>query len=205
MKTSTSPCRFLAGQLFLLLAAAPVLLAADAGSITIDHPGAKCVVADRYPRIGARVSPAESAARVRAYFKAAETPSWYFVELSPEGDAFAGTLPKPKKAAHQINYYIEAIGTSLAVTRTSEFSPMVVGAGECGKGEVALESEPANKNSRVAVGSVSTNVPVIPTGFSEAGVVRFTAQSEGSAKAKDAHKEEKKEKSEKKGEPKKKG
>src|SRR5215471_19115701 len=110
MKHSMPASWFLPGGLFLLLAASPALVAADGGSLTIDHPGAKCVVADRYPRVGARVSPAGDTARVRAYFKAAETPSWYFVELSPEGDAFAGTLPKPKKATRQINYYIEAIG-----------------------------------------------------------------------------------------------
>jgi hypothetical protein len=204
MKRSIPSGLLLAGGLLPLLAAVPILMAANAGSLTIDHPGAKCVVADRYPRIGARVSPGEDTARVRAYFKAAGTPSWYFIEMSPEGDAFAGRLPKPKKATHQINYYIEAIGTSLEVSRTSEFSPMVVGPGECGKGDVALDAEASSKNYKVAVGSVSTNMPVVPTGFNATGIVQFTAQSEGT-KAKDAHKDEKKEKSEKKAEPKKKG
>ncbi len=160
------------------------------------------MVAERFPRIGARVSPPEDTARVRAYFRAANTPTWYFIEMKGEGDAFRGTLPKPKKSTKQIDYYIEAISTSSAVSRTSEYSPAVVGPGQCGKGDVALETESSNKSSKIAVGSASGGASAVPSGFSDAGVVQFTAES--GARSKESKKEQKKEekkdsRSEKKG------
>ncbi len=188
--------RLVAAGLFLPLLASPV--PAPKGGLSIDHAGAKCVVAERFSRLGARVSPPDDAAKVRAYFRAANTPSWYFIEMKGEGDAFAGTLPKPKKSTKQIDYYIEAISTSSAATRTSEFSPAVVGPGQCGKGDVALETEPSQKSSKIAVGSASGSGPVVPSGFSDAGVVQFTAES--GAKSKESKKKEKKDsRSEKKG------
>jgi hypothetical protein len=133
----------------------------------IEHEGVGSVVADKHPRIDARVTPAQGLARVRVYFRAAGTPAWYYVTMKPEGELLHGALPRPSKSTKAIDYYIEAVDESFRETRTAEFQPAVVpGAGSCASGRlvaVALASAP------VTLGA-GAGAPSVPAGFANAGI-----------------------------------
>jgi hypothetical protein len=137
--------------------------------LSIDHKEVGCVVAERFPVISARVDPAANVGRARVYFRAASGPHWYFVEMKAQGGGqYVSALPKPKKSTAQIAYYVEALDTAFAASRTAEYTPKVVSPpGACGKGglmAVALTS------AKLVVGA-AVGAPAVPLGFSAAGLV----------------------------------
>jgi hypothetical protein len=125
-------------------------------------------VADKHPRIDARVIPAEGVARARVYFRAAGTSAWYFVTMKPVAGVLQGALPKPSKTTKAIEYYVEAVDKSFREARSAEFQPSVVQQGEaCPNGRMlatALASAP------VALGA-GAGAPAVPAGFANAGIV----------------------------------
>jgi hypothetical protein len=146
---------------------APPCVALAQGPV-IEHAGVGCIVADKHPRIDARVAPAESVARARVYFRASGTPAWYFVTMKPVAGVLQGALPKPSKGTRTIDYYVEALDKSLREARTAEFTPSVVQQGEaCPNGKLiatALAAAP------VALGA-GAGAPAVPAGFANAGIV----------------------------------
>jgi hypothetical protein len=64
----------------------------------IDHKAVGCVVAEHFPRLEARLNPADSVGRARIFFRTEGGPSWYAVAMKREGDVFLAALPKPKKS-----------------------------------------------------------------------------------------------------------
>lgn len=146
----------------------------------IDHAGAGCVVARKFPVLEARISPADRVARARVYFRAAGRLHWYFVEMTGRDGVFAGTLPRPRKGTARIEYYIEATDTSAASSRTADqASPVVGSAAECSRLPVmaGVAGEPT-----IAVGAPS-GAPVVPAGFEANGVVAAGAGAAGAAVA----------------------
>lgn len=152
--------------------ATPLLLLAQAPSI--EHDAVGCIVADRHPRIEARLAPAEGVSRVRVYFRAAGTTAWYFVEMKSDAGLFQAALPKPKKATKAIDYYVEALSRSFGETRTPEYQPVVVAeAGGCDRRvAAALLSAP------VALGAAAGS-PAVPAGFASAGIASAGGVSAG--------------------------
>jgi hypothetical protein len=165
-----------AGLLAISCALACVTAAED---VTIEHDGLSCVVAEKFVRLEANFKPA-SVGRARAYFRAADTPSWYYVEMRPEASAFYGTLPKPQKTIKRIDYYIEAVATGFQEARTNEFDPEVVpDGGACSrKGAIAILGEGA----RIVVKGPA-GAPAVPPGFLAAGMVSEAGSSGSSAAA----------------------
>jgi len=144
-----------------------MLLLAQAQGPVIEHDAAGCIVADKHPRIDARVT-ADGLARARVYFRAVGSPAWYFVTMKPVAGVLQGALPKPSKTTKAIEYYVEAVDKSFREARTAEFQPNVVQQGEaCPNGRMiatALASAP------VALGA-GAGAPAIPAGFANAGIV----------------------------------
>jgi hypothetical protein len=137
-------------------------------------------VADKHPRIDARVIPAEGVARARVYFRAAGTSAWYFVTMKPVAGVLQGALPKPSKTTKAIEYYVEAVDKSFREARSAEFQPSVVQQGEaCPNGRMlatALASAP------VALGA-GAGAPAVPAGFANAGIVGLGGGLSGGALA----------------------
>jgi hypothetical protein len=127
----------------------------------------RCIVAERFPVIEARIAPPDRLSRARVFFRSAGTPNWYFVEMRPEKGSFHGTLPKPMKTTTSIEYYIDALDRSVAETRTPEYAPQVVSAGSCPSNMAAAAFV---ASAKIAVGAL-TGGPAVPLGFSSAGVV----------------------------------
>jgi hypothetical protein len=134
----------------------------------IDHQEVGCVVAEKFALFRARFDPAESVARARVHFRAEGGPLWYYVEMKPQGDAFYGTLPKPRKTTKRIQYYIEVVDKAFAESRTPEYAPDVVeGAAAC---DMKKALAGAAKAASVVVGGPA-GAPLIPAGFASSGIV----------------------------------
>lgn len=129
---------------------------------TIDHGGVACVVAGKFPRIDARITPPERVAKARTFFHADDDASWYYVEMTADAGEFRGVLPKPLKATKRIHYYVEATDKDVSQARTQEFAAEVVAdAAACpNRGMVAAMAVA----SKVVVG-VPAGAAATPAGF----------------------------------------
>ena len=141
---------------------------ASASETTIAHNGVSCVVAERFVRIQAGVTPDDRVAGARVFFRASRTSHWYFVDMAPQAGSFWGVLPKPKKQITNLDYYIEVTDRDLGVARTAEFSPTVVSGPEgCGRDAVVAGTV---ASALVRVGA-ALGASAAPAGFSSSGVV----------------------------------
>jgi hypothetical protein len=144
--------------------AAPRPTAAEAPAIS--HAGVGCAVAEKFPRLEARILPADAVARATVHFRTAATQPWYAVAMKAEGDTFSGVLPKPKGSLKAFQYYIDVTDRAFATSRTPEYTTAVVsGPGAC-----------QGKMMAGALGSASILLEVpagaalVPAGFGSAGV-----------------------------------
>lgn len=161
-----------AARLFLLsscLLAPSSSWAQAAAGPRILHDGLRCVVAGRHPIIEALVEPADDLVTVKAYFRAAFSPLFYFVEMSRDGDRFRGVLPKPSREVQSMVYYLEAVDSTFNSLRTEEFHPRVAAElSDCendGPPAAYLEG-PGN----ITVGATAPG-PNFPVGFLPDGIV----------------------------------
>jgi uncharacterized protein YgiM (DUF1202 family) len=67
-------------------------------ALSIDHKPVACLVADRYPKMEACFDPASRVSKARLHFRAEGTPHWYNVTMQPEGNCYAGVMPKPARS-----------------------------------------------------------------------------------------------------------
>src|SRR6266511_4326852 len=91
-------------------------LTATAEGPSIDHAPVACVVAEQFPRMGARIAPPASVARATLHFRSAAGGAWYLVAMKAQGETFEGVLPKPRKSLKTFAYYIEAADTGFATS-----------------------------------------------------------------------------------------
>lgn len=145
-------------------------LGANAQTLTIDHTGVTCMVADRFPRLEASLSPGDEVGRARIHFRPEGGVHWYSVPLAKEGTAFAGVLPKPLSNLKGLDYYMEAVGTSLGTTRTKDVHAVVE------SGPAACKDKAIAKGLGSATVSIQgpagvSGAPLVPAGFSPSGVV----------------------------------
>lgn len=142
---------------------------AGAQGLAVEHAEVGCLVAQRFPVLSARIDPADRVARARVYFRAEAKPYWYFVEMKLLDGVFKGTLPRPRKDTARIQYYIEALDTAAASTRTPDYTPSVAAsAAECSKATAVAGATGAG--AVVAVGA-PTGAPIVPAGFEASGIV----------------------------------
>jgi hypothetical protein len=145
----------------------------------LHHDAVSCVVAESFPRLEARVSPAPQVAKARIHFRADDGAHWYFVEMTREGDALRGVLPQPRKSLKRFRYYIDVVGTGFEASRTAEFVPRVEhGPGACQGRQVAA----IVANATVIVLKSGAG-PALPVGFEATGLVAGGAAPAGAGTA----------------------
>lgn len=134
---------------------------------TIEHQPVACAVAEKFPRMGARFSPADTVAAAQILFQGANATEWYAVAMKSDEGGFSGTLPRPKKSLREFRYYIEVTDSALRTSRTTEYTTSVVGSGSECQGKVLAAT--------VASATVALIGPagaaVVPAGFAATGVV----------------------------------
>ncbi len=145
----------------------------------IDHRPVACAVAEKFPRVEARFSPADTVAKAQVLFQGANPEEWYAVAMKSEGPGFSGVLPRPRKSLKEFRYYIEVTDRAMRTSRTTEYTTSVVGsASEC-KGKVLAVA--------VATAVVSVTGPagaaVVPAGFAATGVVAAGSGVAGASSA----------------------
>ena len=139
----------------------------SASATEIAHDGVACVIAGSFPRLEARLTPADSVGRARVVFRAEAGPHWYSVAMQPAGDGFAGVLPKPLGSLKRFVYYLEVTDRALETFRTAEYTPTVVaGLGACRDKTMAGALSSAAVALEAPVGA-----PLVPAGFASSGVV----------------------------------
>jgi hypothetical protein len=139
-------------------------------SMSIDHQPVACATADRFARLEARFSPAESVAMARVVFQG-QTADWYSVAMKPEGSAFTGVLPKPKKDLKSFHYYIEVTDKALGTNRTSDYAVAVVDSSSACKGKAMAGA----LSSASVILQGPAGVAALPAGFASSGVVAGSA------------------------------
>jgi hypothetical protein len=140
--------------------------------LQIQHDPVGCLVADRYPRLEARIEPESAGARVRIEFRTEDAADWYYVEMKRDEHGRSGILPKPTKSLKRFRYYIEVTGTDFESARTPEYTAEVVpDASSCGSKLVAAGVPSAGT---VVVGGPA-GAPAVPPGFAAAGVAGVAA------------------------------
>jgi hypothetical protein len=144
--------------------AAPRPAAAEPPAIS--HAGVGCAVAEKFPRLEAHIVPADAVARAMVHFRTDPARPWYAVAMKPEGEAFAGVLPKPKGSLKAFQYYIDVTDRAFATSRTPEYTTAVVsGPGGCQGKMMAGALSAASILLEVPAGAA-----LVPAGFGSAGV-----------------------------------
>jgi hypothetical protein len=150
----------------MLVVALAVARAAAAEAPPIAHAGVGCVVAEEFPRLEARIAPADAVARALVHFRTDPARPWYAVAMKAEGDAFSGVLPKPKGSLKAFQYYIDVTDRAFATSRTPEYTTSVVsGPGACQGKMMAGALGSASILLEVPLGA-----PLVPAGFGSVGV-----------------------------------
>jgi hypothetical protein len=141
---------------------------------SIEHRPVACATAEKFPRLEAGFSPADTVATAKVVFQG-QTTDWYAVAMKREGALFAGVLPKPRKDLKSFRYYIEVTDKAMGTSRTPEYTAAVVDSASACKGKVMA----------AALGSASVilqgpaGIAAIPAGFAPAGVVAGSAAGSG--------------------------
>ncbi len=129
----------------------------------IKHEAVGCMIAGEFPMLDATVEPASSVARVRLYFKSAQSDYFYSDMTQIEG-AFRGWTPRPTLEAKTITYYILATTTDFGENRTPEIEALVVKeAKDCPEGKkVAPVGQPP---ASLTFFSAASGAAGVPAGF----------------------------------------
>jgi hypothetical protein len=139
-------------------------------ALTIDHSPLQCVVAEQFTRVEACFTPAADVLQARVVFRAQEDSSWYRVEMRPQGSCFTAVLPKARRKAGRLRYFLRALDTTMAEAHTAEQSPAVVSDPErCRR--LGLRPALTETSASPVVAAESFGAPRVPPGFLPDGVV----------------------------------
>jgi len=86
-------------------------------SVSLD-PQIECWSLDGHPSVQATVTPDAPIARL--YFRCSLYPDYYFVDLEPQEGNYAAILPQAEATCPAVHYYVEAVGSDFASSRTRE-------------------------------------------------------------------------------------
>ncbi len=137
----------------------------------IEHDPIGCFVAGEFPLLEAKIEPAASVARARAYFKGARGDDFFYVEGASVEGQFTWKLPRPTVAASPITYYLWAATTELDESRTPEIEAIVVNEpSECPENRKLAAIGPPGE---VTIFSAATGTVMVPAGFA-AGSLALT-------------------------------
>jgi hypothetical protein len=139
----------------------------SAQPLVIDHRPVGCAVADKFPKLDARFSPADAVATARVVFQPEKSDQWWSVAMKLEGSAYVGVLPKPKSSLKGFQYYIEVTGKSVETARTPEYVAAVVPSTGACQGKLVSGA----LSSAAVILQGPGGVAAIPAGFAPSGVV----------------------------------
>ncbi len=144
---------------------------------TIEHEPLECMPGDEFPMLNAEIEPWANVQLARLFFRAAQHPDLYFVDMSisHEDGKFYGVLPKASADTTSIHYYVEAIDRAFDSVRTEEFVAVVETAGECQRrAPIAWFT---GSNPGIVVNAVSPGAPAVPAGFQAVGISAFVSSA----------------------------
>jgi len=137
-------------------------------SVSLD-PKIECWSLDGHPSVQATVTPDAPIARL--YFRCSLYPDYYFVDLEPRDGLYAAILPQAQASCPAVHYYVEAVGSDFASSRTRERVADVKEASECRR-RFPLASIFEGRPS-IILGATSALAPQMAPGFSLAGISGF--------------------------------
>ncbi|HET7294943.1 MAG TPA: hypothetical protein VFM88_21165 [Vicinamibacteria bacterium] len=157
---------------FLVALAAAASAAAEEAPapVRIEHRALECVSAEAFPRITAKLTPAEDVTLAWVYFRGKPDTGWYSVRLRPDDQGYSATLPRPKWLK-RFSYYIEVSDRQAGTTRGEEITTEVekndAGCGQrlgdsVGSAEGLIIDKPVG---------ASLKSPLVPRGFSSRGTI----------------------------------
>ena len=142
---------------------------AEVGAPTITDAEKVCLPNVPYPLLDAIIRPGSDVRVAKVYFRAAQHPHFYAVEMTGIADDFEGILPAPGPGTDQVVYYVEAVSTSLESSRTQEYAAEVIEGEECeDRGGAGFFT---GKDPGIVVLSTVAGAPPTPPGFLPVGLV----------------------------------
>lgn len=132
------------------------------GAPVISDAREPCISRQPYPILDAVIRPGADVRAAKLYFRAAQHPDLYAVEMQRLGDDFEAILPAPAPDTRQVVYYVEAVSSSFDSSRSAEYTSDVIDGERCrDRGGVIFEgSDPG-----ISVLSTVPGSPTFPPGF----------------------------------------
>jgi hypothetical protein len=126
-----------------------------------------CLARIPYPLVDAAIEPAGEL-RARVYFRAAQHPDFYMVEMAPGATGnFEGILPVPAPETERVVYYVEAIAAAGGDARTGEVAARVVEEREECEEPIFAGADPG-----IVVHATTEGAAALPPGFLPTGVAQ---------------------------------
>ncbi len=147
----------------------PVGTGVEVGAPTILGAERSCLPDVPYPVLDALIRPGPDVRVAKVYFRAAQHPHFYAVEMTGALDEFEAVLPAPSEGTDQVVYYVEAVSRSLESARTEEYTADVIGDLECQDKGGAGRYE-GKKPGIVLIPTVPGS-PLVPPGFQPLGLL----------------------------------
>jgi len=121
----------------------------------------------RYPQIEANIEPTADVDAARVVFHSENTTDWYWVPMRREGNAWVGTLPRPKGEGARFAYYISARGRGLQERFPDAAALIVDVSATCAEGSL-----PTSEHGPAELG-VPVGAPRMAPGFDTHDVSQF--------------------------------
>ena len=153
-----------------LEAATPAVAAQDA--LVLTHSAVECIANDQHSILGANVRPGDQVQSCRVYFRAAQHPDFYYVEMDRVGAVCTGTMPMPSPETAQVIYYIEAVDLGFNPAQSGENIANVTASGECRRRDPGAAYF-TGEDPGIIVGATVAGASAIPLGFQAAGIAGF--------------------------------
>ncbi len=145
----------------------PAGTAAETAPPAISGAKKECLPNVPYPLLDAVIQPGTEVRVAKVYFRAAQHPHFYAVEMTGTADDFEGVLPAPGPGTDQVVYYVEAVSNALESSRTAEYTAEVIDGEECKDRGGALFQ---GKNPGIALLPTVPGSPLVPPGFLPIGI-----------------------------------
>jgi len=116
----------------LIVEAIAAPIAAAAPTVALEHAPIGCFTAEQFGEVAAVITPASDVAEARVYFRAHWENEFHYVPMVPEVGRHVACLPRPRRDASPVYYFLEVQAKDGTLLRTAEFNSLVVpGAAEC--------------------------------------------------------------------------
>ncbi|MDX1390568.1 MAG: carboxypeptidase-like regulatory domain-containing protein, partial [Acidobacteriota bacterium] len=151
-------------------------MAQPSQTLTITHAGLGCITSDVFPQVDADIFRDIDVAVARAFFRSADYPDFYSIDLESTGTGFRGIFPRPAPETTQVVYYVEAVDTGFNPVQTQEFFAPVLPVEECRDLDPAATFFTGN-DPGITVTATRAGAAPQPPGFLPLGIVSFISAS----------------------------